>query len=235
MAGKSKERGRRGVAEGAQLRSAQPARDARNVRAGGGVVSLGPGRSPWSRGGARASPGIERWTVSDVSTNRRRSRSGVVIIVMMLGICVAPHPTVTAQATRPSPNNRLATLPGFSVEYPKKDWEPLMGIGSAVITFVHKSRQATIAIEQTRLKQPLAVSEIVELTAQLEEQEWQNRRPQILTFKHQLLDINGTRVIMLDFQQTGGQAPERVRLYSVPRGTSWFRVICTTTPAAFDK
>jgi len=174
--------------------------------------------------------------VNTVSTKHRRSPSIAVIAVIMLGICVAGRPAkIRAQAARPSPNNRLATLPGFSVEYPKKDWDPFMGIGSALITFVHKSREATIAIERTRLKPRFEMSDDVELTAQLEEDAWQNRRPQNLTFKHQLLELNGTRVLMLDFAQSDGQSAERVRLYALPRGTSWFRVICTTTPAAFDK
>ena len=119
---------------------------------------------------------------------------------------------VAAQTRRVDPNNKLATLAAFSVEYPKKDWDPLIGVGSAIITFVHKSREATIAIEQTKLRRPLAVTDVTELNAQLEEEEWQNRQPQKLTFGHQLFDINGIRVVVLDFTQPAGQAPSRVRV-----------------------
>jgi hypothetical protein len=166
----------------------------------------------------------------------RRTRSFALLIATLLTVGSTRGPvSLVAQTRRVDPNNKLATVAGFSVEYPKKDWDPLIGVGSALITFVHKSRDATIAIEQTKLKRPLAVADITELNAQLEEEEWQNRQPQKLTFGHQLFDINGIRVVVLDFTQPAGQAPARVRLYGIPRGDSWFRVICTAIPAAFDK
>ena len=69
----------------------------------------------------------------------------------------------------------------------------------------------------------------------IEIDEWQLRRPLATGFSPQFVDFLGTRSILIDFNQPGAQGPEHVRLYVLPRGTDWFRVICTTTLPTFDK
>jgi hypothetical protein len=82
---------------------------------------------------------------------------------------------------------------------------------------------------------PLALNEINNQTASLEIEDWQVRRPLASGFSHQFVDFNGARTILIDFNQPGAQGAEHVRLYTLPRGTDWFRAICTTTQASFDK
>ena len=140
----------------------------------------------------------------------------------------------TAGAPQTAADNRLRTSLGFVVDYPKKDWQVLVGAGSSLVVFVHKSRRATVAIERMRVEHPLAPSEITDQTAQLEIEDWQVRRPLATGFKHEFTDFGG-RVIVIDFTQPGAQGPERVRLYALPRGADWYRVICTAATDSFDK
>jgi hypothetical protein len=140
---------------------------------------------------------------------------------------------------RPGPasgDQRLVVPGGFTVDYPKRDWQTLVGVGSAVVVLFHRSREAVVAIEKTRVRVPLAPKEINEQTASLEVEDWQQRRPLATAFSSpQFVDFLGMRTILVDFNQPGTQGPEHVRLYTLPRGTDWYRVICTTTVPTFDK
>ena len=151
-------------------------------------------------------------------------------------------PTPVAQtasgAARPGPasgDQRMAVSSGFTVDYPKRDWQPLVGVGSSFVVLFHKTREAAVAIERTKVPVPLAMNEINDQTATLEIEDWQKRRPLATGFSHQFVDFLGQRSILIDFTQAGSQGPEHVRLYTLPRGTDWYRVICTTSQATFDK
>lgn len=154
-------------------------------------------------------------------------------------------PTPTGQATQPaagaarpgpaSGDQRMILSTGFTVDYPKKDWNTLVGVGSSFLVLFHKSREAAVAIERTKVRNPLSINEINNQTATLEIEDWQVRRPLATGFSHQFVDFLGARSILIDFTQPGAQGPEHVRLYTLPRGTDWYRVICTTTLPTFDK
>ena len=157
-------------------------------------------------------------------------------IVVLVTVCGRPS-TTGAQAPQPlaRTDNRLTALAGFTVDYPKKDWNIIAGTGSSVVVFLHKSREATVAIERTKIEHPLANNEIVDQTATLEIEDWQARRPLATGFAHQLLDVAGQRSIVIDFTQPGPLGPEQVRLYTMPRGADWFRVVCTSIQRSFEK
>jgi hypothetical protein len=143
-----------------------------------------------------------------------------------------------AGAVRPGPasgDQRITLSTGFTVDYPKKDWQTLVGVGSSFVVLFHKSREAAVAIERTKVRVPLAINEINDQTANLEKEDWQVRHPLATGFSHQFVDFLGARSILIDFTQPGSQGPEHVRLYTLPRGTDWYRVICTTTQPTFDK
>jgi len=160
----------------------------------------------------------------------------IAMMVALATICVRSA-TTAAQGSPPPlarTDNRLTALAGFTVDYPKKDWQFLVGTGSAVVVFFHKNRQATVAIERTRIEHPLAPNEIVAQTATLEIEDWQARRPLSTSFSHQFMDVSGARFIVIDFSQPGPSGPEHVRMYTMPRGNGWFRVVCTTTQRTFE-
>jgi hypothetical protein len=165
-----------------------------------------------------------------------RYTTELMIVAALLGqpsinSATSGQPAVAGKA---SSDNRLTTELGFTVDYPKKDWKPVVGVGSALVVFVHKSGQVTVAIERTRVEHPLAPDEITDQTAKLEIEDWQARRPLASGFTHTFTDIGG-RVIVIDFVQSGAQENERVRMYALPRGADWYRVICTGTAGSFNK
>jgi hypothetical protein len=151
-----------------------------------------------------------------------------------------PQPSQGAPAAAAKPlartDQRLESGTGFSVDFPKKDWQPLFGSGSSLIVLFHRSREVTVAVERTRVANVLAPSEItVETTAKLEIEDWMLRRPLATGFAPQIVPHEGERIIVIDFNQPGPRGLERVRMYTLPRGHDWFRVICTTTPATYEK
>ena len=161
----------------------------------------------------------------------------VLLIASLWGQASSPATKAAqpAEAPKSPADNRVTTLGGFTVDYPKKDWQALVGAGSALIVFAHKTREATVAIERTKVEHPLALNEITDQTATLESEDWLTRRPQATGFSHQMLDWAGRRYIVIDFSQPGPQGPEHVRMYTMPSGSDWFRVVCTTTAASFDR
>lgn len=164
------------------------------------------------------------------------SRRVVVLLALLIGPAASIAPTAQdAGPPKASTDTRLSTMSGFTIDYPKKDWTPLAGAGSSLIVFFHKTREATVAVERTKVGRPLAPSDITEQTATLEVEDWQNRRPQASGFSHQFMEYAGTRLMIIDFSQPGSQGPERVRMYTMPRGVDWYRVICTTTQSSFEK
>jgi hypothetical protein len=48
-------------------------------------------------------------------------------------------------------------------------------------------------------------------------------------------DDAGNRVIAIDFTRQGLRGPERVRQFSLPSGANLFRLICSSSPALFDR
>jgi hypothetical protein len=148
-----------------------------------------------------------------------------------------PANAPATQAPKPVGRNdiRVASLTGFSVDHPKKDWQALYGSGSALLVLFHKNREVTVAIERTTVVNALSAKEITDRTAKLEVDDWAMRRPLASGFAPQLINHEGERLIVIDFNQPGPRGPERVRMYTLPRGHDWFRVICTTTPATYEK
>jgi hypothetical protein len=163
------------------------------------------------------------------------------LMLALAGVCqLSCSAATTAVQTPGSPaiaasDNRLSTLDGFTVDYPKNDWNLLGGAGSALVVFAHKDRQVTVAIERNKIALPLAPDEITDQTATLEIEEWQARRPAASGFTHQFMDNAGVRLIVIDFTQPGPQGAEHVRMYTLPRGSDWYRVICTFTRGTFDR
>jgi hypothetical protein len=149
----------------------------------------------------------------------------------------AGKPTVPAasQQTAPPRNYvRLASMNGFTIDYPR-DWQVLIGVGSSLAVMVSKARDAAVAVERVKLAVALSPSEIIDDTAELEKQELQRRQPQATNFSHQFQPFGSSKVIIIDYRQLGSQGPEHVRVYNVIRGTDKYRLLCTTRLQLLDK
>jgi hypothetical protein len=159
----------------------------------------------------------------------------MILVIAGAQASISGAPGLQAPPALARTDNRLTTLSGFTVDYPKRDWQLLVGTGSSVVVFFHRSREATVAIERSRVRNALAPNEIVEQTATLEVEDWGQRRWMSTGFTHQLVDLGGERTIVIDFTQPGPQGAEQVRIYTLPRGLDWYRVICTARREVFDK
>ena len=126
------------------------------------------------------------------------------------------------------------TAPGFTIDHPK-DWQQLVGVGSAFLVLFSRARDAAVAVERLTLAVPLAPSEIIPETAEAEIKEWEGRRTLASGFSPQIVEYLGNKVVIIDFRQPGVQGLQHVRLYNIIRGTDKFRVICTTPLPTFDK
>jgi len=164
-----------------------------------------------------------------------------VVLAAICGHClvargIAGQTPATPARPAPAPtDNRLTSIGGFTVDYPKKDWQMLGGVGSAVVVFFDKTRHAAVAIERIKLVVPMAMNEIIDETAKNEINDWKDRRPLAYGFSHQFMDEGGARTILIDFNQPGPQGIEHVRLYTMLRGLDRYRLICTTPETEFKK
>lgn len=151
----------------------------------------------------------------------------------------AGTPMTPAQGPRPAPassDNRLS-IAGFTIDYPKRDWDLFPSVGSSVVVFVHRSKEATVAIEHAPIPIALGPDDIIDVTISNEVSEWRNRRPYATAFSPQPPQTYaGEKFILIDLDQPSAQGgSEHVRLYTFFRGTSKFRVICTTKGPLFKK
>jgi hypothetical protein len=168
----------------------------------------------------------------------RHTRELRILLPIVSGVLALSSVAAAQTSGRGStnPNNKVYEASGFRLEYPKRNWTPSgVGVGSAIVVFSEKSGEATVAVERIRIEHPLAQDEINDQTAKLEVEDWQARRPFATAPKPQIVQIGGGRVIVSDFTQPGSRGAEHVRMYTLPRGSDWYRVICTTTQASFDK
>lgn len=169
----------------------------------------------------------------------------VVLAMVSPAIIAAAQPpkaagtqTPPAQGPRPSPastDNRLS-MAGFTIDYPKRDWDVFPSVGSSVVVFIQKTKEATVAIEHSPIPVALGPDDIIDVTIANEVSEWRTRRPYATAFSPQPPQTYaGEKFILIDLDQPGTQGPEHVRLYTFFRGTSKFRVICTTKGPLFKK
>jgi len=169
-------------------------------------------------------------------------RTIVILAMVSRAVITAAQPPAAPQGTpgqgpRPAPaasDNRLA-MAGFTIDYPKRDWDQLIGVGASVVVFAHRSKEATVAIERIPLPIALGPNDIIDETAAFEIEDWRKRRQYATGFSPQMQTYSGEKFILIDFDQPGAQGAEHVRLYTFFRGTTKYRVICTTKQPVFKK
>ncbi|OFW03946.1 MAG: hypothetical protein A3H96_16005 [Acidobacteria bacterium RIFCSPLOWO2_02_FULL_67_36] len=125
---------------------------------------------------------------------------------------------------------------GFSLEYPKKEWQVVSGAGSIVVVFAQSKSEASVAIDHTLLKTALAPEEITQLFADLEVEHVKQRDSGVQGIRTALqTDTDGRRIIVIDYTRVGLKGQEQVRQYSLPFGADLFRLICNAQAASFAK
>jgi hypothetical protein len=124
----------------------------------------------------------------------------------------------------------------FSLEFPKRDWQTVSGVGSVIVVFSQAKTEASVAVEHAGLKQALAPEDITQLFVDLEVQNVKERDAKTGGFRTALrTGSDGRRVIAIDFTRQGLHGVEQVRQFSLPSGSDLFRLICSASPAVFDR
>ncbi len=156
--------------------------------------------------------------------------------VALLAISVTPAaPQDAFHASKPgfqlfSDANQL-----FSLEYPKRDWQPLSGLGPMLLTLAQRNGEAVVAVEHVRLHVSLAPDEISELLAQLEADVVRDRNSKAVDLTAAILNQDGRRLVVIGFQHRGVTGTERVQQYSFLVGQDMFRLICVASVERFAK
>jgi hypothetical protein len=127
------------------------------------------------------------------------------------------------------------TLGRVRLDYPHKDWLVTPGGGDALLTLTEKRAEAAVFLEAVRMTSPLAPEEITDLFAKIEVETIQERDPRAASFTSRLLDVDGRRIVVIEYSRQGLLGPERVRQYSYPAGTALYRLICSASVAKQPK
>jgi hypothetical protein len=123
----------------------------------------------------------------------------------------------------------------FTFEIPAKDWEPIPGGASSLVTLTQKKREATVVVEYQPLHLELEASEIDDNFAKLEAEPISARQSDVNGVGMRLMDVGSQRVVVVDFSRKGVNGPERVRQYSLPVGKHLYRLVCSAPTAQFAK
>lgn len=139
-----------------------------------------------------------------------------------------------AKAPKLATTTLTVTNPGFSLEYPKKDWIVVPGGGAATVVLAQAKGNASVIVERVVLKAELGPDDITDLFAQLETESIQQRAPKAADFRSKVLDVTGGRLVAVQYALDGSKGPERVRQYSIPVGTNLYRLTCAAPIGQFQ-
>ena len=163
-----------------------------------------------------------------------RSKAFILVLTML----VAPA-TAWGQFGRNRPiefQPFQAPSKRFAMQYPKKDWNVVVGAGSVLVLFAHVKAEASVAVDHTVMKQALSRDEITQLFADLEVDDLKQREPAAQGFKTALrTESDGRRIIVIEFTRPGIKGVEQVRQYLLPNGADLYRLICSAAPVHFGK
>lgn len=123
----------------------------------------------------------------------------------------------------------------IALEYPRKDWQIVSGGGSVIMTLAQRKSEAAIVIEHSRLNAALAPEEITDVFKDLEVDTIKERQPNAAAIESKLIEIDGRRLIGIQYTRPGVKGPERVRQYSFPDGQDMYRLICSAQSLQFAK
>ena len=122
----------------------------------------------------------------------------------------------------------------FELEYPAKDWSPVLVGGSAIAILSRNDRTATLVIDLSRLTEPLAPSEVA-TNAQIEVESLKEQQPKAKEFTSEILDSKAGHGSLIRYARLGATGPERVMRYSVAVGLDLYRLDTVVPEASLAK
>lgn len=121
-----------------------------------------------------------------------------------------------------------------SLEYPARDWNPLSGAGSVLVTFAEKNGEASLVIDRTKLGQPLGTGDITDLFKDIETELVREREADAKDVMAGLSSLGEfPQVVRIEFRRPGPTGAQRVRQHSIPMGWYLYRVVASAGSEAF--
>ncbi len=122
----------------------------------------------------------------------------------------------------------------FTLRYPS-GWKALFGAGATLAVLAEKDGKASVHVEYLRLQQPLDAGRDYDVIVQIERdliKERESKADQIVALPARP-EVGG--IVTIEFTRPGFKRVERVRQYSVIRGTDLFRILCVASAAEFAR
>ncbi len=123
----------------------------------------------------------------------------------------------------------------FSIDYPEKDWTAVSGGNAMLVAVVQKKFEAVLIVERTPLQVALTNEDVGDVFLSIEADHIREATPSAADMKADLQELGDRKVAAFVYRRTGATGPERVLQYSIPAGTSLYRVIAVARPEFFDR
>jgi hypothetical protein len=139
----------------------------------------------------------------------------------------------SAGQSRGSLRTRPVATPRFRVTLPDKDWRLLPGGINTVACVSHKDDDAAIVIERELLEIPLTADDIDSHFVDLEVGALTEGESAGSGFRGQVAQVEGRRMVVVDYQRVGAAAGEQVRVYVLVLGRHLYRLACVAPVRTF--
>jgi hypothetical protein len=138
-----------------------------------------------------------------------------------------------AQSRGSSLRTRPVATPRFRVTLPDKDWRLVPGGISTLACVVHEDDDAAIVIEHERLEIALTADDIDSHFVDLEVGALKEGESGGSGFRGQLAQVDGRRMVVVDYQRVGAVVAEQVRVYVLVQGRYLYRMACVAPVRVF--
>lgn len=158
----------------------------------------------------------------------RRTAAAVAVAVVLAGALAV------AQGV---PRMRKLTVAGqaFAMDYPERDWSLVPAGNTLVVTVVQRRFEAALHVERTQLQVELSDEEVGEIFLSVEADHIRQSVPSATDMKAELQELGSRKVAAFVYRRNGVLGPERVLQYSMPAGSTLFRIVGVAKPEVFDR
>ncbi len=160
-----------------------------------------------------------------------------VLAALVVGILLV-SPLTASQFRIPFKKRTVTYKPFFagdvSLQYPSRDWNPLSGAGSVLVTFAEKNGEAFVVIDRTKLGQRLQPSDITDVFKDIETDLVREREPEAKDLMAGLSSLGAfPQVVRIEYRRPGRTGAQRVRQHSIPVGWYLYRIVASAGSELF--
>lgn len=179
-------------------------------------------------GASVAAPGAGTTTTLAM---KARTRAGLALALACIVLAAG------AAHAQNVPRMRKLTVASqsFSIDYPEKDWSLVPGGNAMLVAIAQRRFEAVLLVERSTLQVALSDEEIGDVFLSVEAEHIRESSPSATDIKADLQQLGDRRVAAFVYRRNGVLGPERVLQYSMPAGTSLYRIIAVAKPESFDR